>query len=566
MSEPATITAILDRLSLPEQDIERLTFCSGNKAAKVDEWTKTLKNIQAAQTCAQLYQAIPQINRLHVNEHERKAMLDVIFPIAYRCTQTLSRSYLNQPINLSDEAKKIVLISQSILNALVTGYLICLRSYCQDKKRKASQEAAQALFNSFQCLTVMQLRNHQLYSQTSKAIWRQASGLMAIAKHLEVNKVLVKSILNDVAPASAEHGFLRLVAFNCAKTNQITQVDMSHVFKAIESWVKAIQFTEEPSTFWLDLNGDMPPSFTKKYSPPNTPSVVHIDFYSLTQQLRQAQDTAQDIIMAGYEISVPPEINSSILAHLERSWSTHPERSSERKAKHNTAELIIGFQQCHTKLSGCNDFGDFLGEQSGPKNDASLPNLSSLMGSFFSEEEKADNPELRSIAPLKVKTINVSKEGYCFEWEEAYEVRIDAGDILLMREQAKRQWSLGIIRWVRKKKNHAVIGVETLSNKPKAIAAASHYKDGTGYSDFMRAFIISNTQGHHNVNNQINESLVTPNLIFKEKARIKLRDREQSHNTKATLGICSITTGKVKCFDLKKQAEQDSQSNINQRL
>lgn len=565
MSEPATITAILDRLSLPEQDIERLTFCSVNKAAKVEEWAKTLKNMQAAQTCAQLYQAIPQINRVHINDNERKAMLDVVFPIAYRCTQTLSRSYLNQPINLSDEAKKVVLVSQSILNALVTGYLICLKSYCQDKKRKASQEAASALFNSFQCLAVMQLRNHQLYSQTSKVIWRQANSLIAIAKYLDVNKTLVKSTLSDVASGSAEHGFLRIIAFNCAKTNQMTQVDIGHIFQAIESWVRAMQFSEEPSTFWVDIDSDIPPSFTKKYSPPDTTSIMHIDFSSLTQQLQQAQDVTQDIITSGYEVTIPTEINTSILTHLEQSWSTHPERTSERKSKHNMADLIIGFQQCHTKLSGCDDFGDFLGAQSSRKSDDALPDLGSLMGNFFSEEEK-DTVELRSISPLRVKTLNASQEGYCFEWEEAYEIRIDAGDVLLMREQAKRQWALGVIRWVRKKKNHAVIGVETLSTRPKAIAAASHYKDGTGYSDFMRAFIISHTHGHQHFNNQSNESLVTPNLIFKEKARIKLRNKNQSETIKATLGICTLTTGKVKCFDLKKQAEPDAQSQINQQL
>lgn len=544
------LSSLFKALELPKQDIDLLAFCVSNKAAKVSDWVDNLKTTQTLATAAQLYQATPQVLRLKVPASERKLMLDSLFLVAYPCALSLGREFLNQPLALPENAQKAAVLGQAILKGLVTGYLLVLEPICDEKKRKQAQQtiAAQCLFNSLQCLALMQLRNQQLYSQASPLIWRLANSLYLIAEQLELQYEIVKPQFSGLQPATISQVYLRIIAQASAKLNQMTQIDMGHVFNALENWAKVIKVTQEPATFWIDLDTTQGPTFSEKREPPTEGNIRHFDFSALTQQLSGLLEGDMTIVGNAISISIPPELSTPTTLHLEGAWGKHSSRSSNRKTSQQTAEVVVGFQQCHSKLSGVEDFGEFLGSEKKAKSKGS--GLSSLLGSLTPGDTKS-KPQANTLTPLRVTTQNISKTGYCLLWEGTQPVRIDAGDVIAIREHAKRDWGLGVIRWIRKLKNHSLLGVQLLATKPQPVAAACNYDDG-GFSDFMRAFLLPSQHPKGPAD------LLTANVLFDEHTRVKVKLDSDSKASEAKLGECQLSTGKVRAFSLIQSAASES--------
>lgn len=535
---------IFNTLRLPTPDIDLLAFCGGNKTSKVNAWVNNLKTTQTINTCSQLYQAIAQILRLKTTAPERKAMLDELFLTAYTSCLSLGKEFLNQPLSLPEQAQKSAMLGQAILKSLAAGYLLYLQKICTEKKHKAAQltQAAEAAHSALQCLALMQLRNQQLYSQATPLIWRYANALIQLADHLNIRETLVKSVLPECQASTPDHAYLRMVALAGAQLNQLTQIDMHNVFNALGPWSATLRFSDEPSTFWVDLQQDGAPQPQKRKSAPEHGNIIHIDFTALTQQLSYLIAGDNPAIGHDTQMTLPPEINLPTAMHLEAAWSRSSLRSDERRTSAHTAEIIIGFQQCHSKLSGVDDFSAFLGDTiAAPKSTGMLTNL---MGAL-TPSDNTNTKTSGAFTPLKVTTQNVSKEGYCLLWEGSQSVRISAGDVVIIREHAKRDWGVGVIRWIRQLKQHSILGVQLINSKPQAVGASCHYQEG-GYSDFMRAFLLPSLHSHQN------PSLLTANLLFNEQTKVKIKTTASNPPVQSKILHCQITTGKVKVFELQK--------------
>lgn len=551
---------IFQRLQLPRQDIEMLPFCGSNKASKVIEWTNSLKVTQSLGTCNQLYQAIPQVLRLQASAIERKQMLDALFAVAYPAAFGLGKDFLNQPLALPQQAQKMAVLGQAILNSLVSGYFLCLKNLLDDKKVKLDQRGllGEIFFNALQCLALMQLRNAQLYSQASPLLWRQANSLYQLALHADEADKPVKSHYSGLQNASPKEIYLRLIALASARLNQLTQIDMGNVFSALESWSKAIKAPSATPSFWIDLNDDAAPTSQQKQPAPEGDSIFTVDFNVLTQQIASLLEGESNIIQTGYEISIPAELSSPSAIHLEQAWSKNVSRESHRQSSNQTAEVVVGFGLCHSKLSGIDNFADFIGHsKEKKKSDVGMPFLSNMLGALTPSDNRKLDTETNMHTSLRMTTQNISKEGYCFKWEGQQPVRIDAGDVICVREHAKRGWGLGIIRWIRKFKHHSLLGVQLLSNKPTAIAAACNFDDG-GYSDFMRAFLLPSSHPHQG------PTLLTAHILFKEGAKIKLKHDAASGFVLGRIANTQVTTSRVKTFTLQIQSDEKTTQDAHQ--
>ncbi len=187
-----------------------------------------------------------------------------------------------------------------------------------------------------------------------------------------------------------------------------------------------------------------------------------------------------------------------------------------------------------------------------------MPFLSNLLGALTPGDNSKLNVESTTThTSLRMTTQNISKEGYCFKWEGQQPVKIDAGDVICVREHAKRSWGLGIIRWIRKFKHHSLLGVQLLSNKPTAIAAACHFDDG-GYSDFMRAFLLPSSNPHQG------PTLLTSHIVFKEGAKIKLKYDATTPLVHGRIADTQVATGRVKTFTLQIQHDEKNNPGAHQ--
>src|SRR5690554_5510397 len=102
MTVDARLHTLLNRLSLPPQDLPQLTFCEGCKEAQVRAWVKALPMTQINVISTLLYKAVPEIARLKTSPATRLAMLEMLRLPIQQCIQGLTRHFLNQPLILPE--------------------------------------------------------------------------------------------------------------------------------------------------------------------------------------------------------------------------------------------------------------------------------------------------------------------------------------------------------------------------------------------------------------------------------------------------------------------------------
>jgi cyclic-di-GMP-binding protein len=80
MTADPGVQALLTRLKLPPQNLETLSFCEGDKPAKVEAWANSLPLTRMSFVSGLLYQALPEISQLKTSPRNRLQMLDSLHP------------------------------------------------------------------------------------------------------------------------------------------------------------------------------------------------------------------------------------------------------------------------------------------------------------------------------------------------------------------------------------------------------------------------------------------------------------------------------------------------------
>src|SRR5690625_7058051 len=75
--------------------------------------------------------------------------------------------------------------------------------------------------------------------------------------------------------------------------------------------------------------------------------------------------------------------------------------------------------------------------------------------------------------------------GLCLEWREHIPSQVKAGELLGMREQGRRKWSVAVVRWMRQSRNATLLGLQVLSPHAVALAAAVVHKTDAR-SEYLR--------------------------------------------------------------------------------
>jgi cyclic-di-GMP-binding protein len=532
-----SMSAPFHQIELPPSDIHILTFCGNSKQSSVKRWAESLKSTQYRQTAEALLSACNQIARLITTGAERKAMLDALFVVAYPTALNLGKDFLGQPFPLTDAAQESALLGQLLLKSLATAYAKSLHEQLTDKRLKLAAlkpQLAQALCQGMQCLLLMQLRMLQLYSQGNSAIWRLANDFFRVARDLGISLQMCQFHYTPLGNQNLQNLYIKLVLLASGKCNQLTQVDMTQVADALEQWASAVRIeTSGTRLLWLNLNDDKGPQ-TQESS--ESGDIIHFDFTRLIHQLTALLE-GQNTLVDGPEIAIPAELTSPVVVHLANAWGQQLQRNQQRRLSHHKAEIVIGFSACHALLTQTPDLASFLGDTSSTAGG----DLSRFL-SIFQPDIPSTTPS--SAAPiLTTKTQNVSLQGYCLRIDDTQGLRIESGDILCIREHAKTDWNLGVIRWMRQYKSFTQIGVQLLGTHIIALAAAAPQRDG-GYGDFMRAFWITGRDA------QAASCLVTSHLVFSANTKIKLKYNQKDKPSLAKLGKRHLVTGKMAAFDV----------------
>lgn len=540
--------ALLEQLTLPAQDRPKLSF-AGTKASKVADWINGLKATQVNQTSVQLYRNLPELPRLKTDVVTRFDSLEACRPTVQHCNHGLSHAFLQKPLVLPEGAQKSAIVAQAIQKAMVDGYSVCIRDLCLQKKLKttALDMLAKCLHRSITGIGLMFLRNYQIYTQTPPGLWRRLHMFYLIAEYHDLlDKPVMDPLLSFSKATSIQAAYLRVVMLASAKSNQLSQTDVSLCYQTFESWSQFIktypEMTDNRDNFLvIDLLNDTPPVYKSRLQEGHQEAVLELDFKLLLGQLSKQSGDATDIIGDSSTLKVPKDFPAPLLEHLLNTWGNIALRKQERKETQTLAEACVGLVDCHYFISGGQQFENFVGQEGDTSSVFGRVKEASSSGFTPLESKHSGNEFDRPV--YKISLQNVSTGGYCVLWKGQVPSRLQAGEIIGIKEMGRRTWNIGVVRWIRLLKGASQLGIQLLSSQARPYALARTYDMG-GYSEYMRALLLPPSKVA-----DIPSSLVTAAIPFQEFDKVRSFDGDTVTNLK--LDKCVFSTGSMQQFSFK---------------
>lgn len=550
------------QFQLPPQDIRLLSCCESNKLAKLKSWVEQLRLTQITQSSVALYRATPEVVRLITDTKTRFDMLESLWWPAQQTLSALSREYLQQPLLLPPKAEKAALLAQALQKHLLDGYCVCIRELVTQKRLKNGQREVltQAIARALTALSMIVLRTYQLYTNVPSGLWLRAHTLFQVAEYYDLQaERLLQTAQDEAGLISIRDIYLRLVALACVRPNQLSQYDILLAYKGLSSWVKHIQTlpsaTSDNSNFCLvPLNQDSAPVLKDRFEGDPNQRVIELDFKPLISQLSKLSGQGgshSDEWGGRSSVTIPSDMSDALIAHILDCWSNSVQRHQDRSRSDIDADACVGMLDVHYQLCGSVDFQSFLNPRSDENEEFLSGGFDSLISSFSKVDKDIDKPKADKQTIFKVVVQNISAGGYCVLWRGDLPNKIDAGELISIREQGRRAWGIGVIRWIRQLKNASQLGVQLITNQPVPYGAAIMYDMG-GYSDHMRAIHIPAPAIA-----DLPPGLLTAAIPFQENCRVKLK--QDGHDVDVRLTRCTLSTSKLRIFSFDTLSSKDDE-------
>jgi len=551
MSEYQTL---FDEFHLPDQDAKKLSFC-GTKPRQLQHWLDDLATTQVKQVSIVLYKLLPEINHLDITGSQRLGLMGILRPYVHHCVDGLAEDFLKQPLSLSENMTKIAAIAQALQRHLCDGYMIAIRQILQSDKlsNTASHELSLALYYATHGLSQLLYRSYQLYAPRPPMLWKKLHQLYQIAEAHELNKNLIPDeLLESAKGLSNQQAYLRAVLLSCSHSNQLRQIDILYLYKALEKWCSMVSLTPVSKNgdhiYWLDLESDDGPFYKSRHKAVNDEGQAKelhaININNLMALLSSYSASSNDATLG----DIPSHLRPSLIAHLQTCWNQEHSRSYPRQQSNIDLEICIGLKAAHQQLLGDTSFDDFLNQKgqalgSGMGIDGAQTGLiegGAFTDSIISADSNNDHSQLRQGDFTIVTATDMSEQGYCLRWSGAVPPQIKAGEIILLKKPDSQQWQAGAIRWAQRLNKHTYIGIQILDGYAKASAASTTLKSGDE-TPFFRTVLLTNEnvrsankeeEGSSNDGPSNASSLITPTIPFAPHQKIHLQTEDNYQEAK----------------------------------
>jgi hypothetical protein len=543
----------LSQFKLPPQDINLLSFCESNKLLKVKAWVDDLKLTQVKNTCIQLYDAIPEIGHLKTDTKTRYDMLEAVWSVTQQSLLGLLKEFLQQPLILPEPAQKTALLAQALQKHLLDGYLLCAKELVQQKKLKPAQRELllNCLYRAMTALSLLMLRAYQLYTAIPPSMWQRAHALYQVGEFYDLHTQPAPAAAGSAATTVSDL-YVRLLALASVRPNQLAQYDIATAFRALESWARLINLlpsatAEESNLFLADLNLDNGPITKSRYDGNPNHRVLELDFHNLVNQLSKLGGklpNGPEWLNSTPSISIPNDMPASLVEHMLHCWSNPTQRHQERRRLDMEIDVCVGVIDCHYQLCGGVEFDQFVNPREELLDDSFLSGgFDALIASMSGKKNVITTKTVRQPV-FRALLQNASAGGYCLFWPgDLPPSRVEAGELIGLREPDRRVWSVGVVRWIKQLKGGSQLGIQLLTHQPVPYGAACVFDMG-GYSDYMRAIHIPTP----NMADQP-PSLLTAAVPFQENVRVKLKQEDSVIDVRLNKCVFSTSTFKLFSFE-----------------
>lgn len=569
--------------NIPSRDLDTLSF-SSVKPKLFKEWVDALPKANIGETSKKLYLALQEINRLKINDKERFALLELLYPVVDYVCNLLAPHYLNQPLILPVKAQKVSSLATALQSHLATAYTSVVAWSLQHRSSKETTKiATQAIARAMACHNEVLLRAYQLYLPTPKDLWHDLYTLYSVAEQCDIeNNPINTSALSSFTANSIKHQLVRALLLSTCKPNMLRQNEIAQVYKATKNWALWAELCVEEELFGLfkiDLLSNTPPCYLEESEPQETPEGNSNSYRSLftadlVPRLKAFLGNVSLKTSPEDEFQLPTKVQQSLLKHLASVWDTSQKRGFDRTQTDGTLELCVGFSALYYFISEGKDFetqlrggkaanlvesedNPFLNPSGSPfkqpyreevKSDQDVWSLAFDAGDAkinksvdFDADvlsvgnidkkltEGAANQTNKSYPSYHCDIVDTSPGGYCIGWMKQIPTQIRTGELIGIKESCHKTWAIGVIRWVTQAGNKkAKLGIELLSPQAQPCGAKVLQKTGQD-THYLRALKLPAIKAIDQP-----ASLLMPNINFRQNTKITINQQGEERRAHLT--------------------------------
>ncbi|MGH1485747.1 MAG: hypothetical protein ACRBCI_05950 [Cellvibrionaceae bacterium] len=534
---------LFDEFKLPEQNLKKLSFCS-HKPRQFQEWLEELPATQTKHMSVLLYKLLPEINHLNINGSQRLGIMNMVRPHVHRCIEGLAEEFLKQPLSMTNDITKVAAIAQALQRHICDGYMLVIKQLLQNKlSSTTNQELSLALYYGIHGLGQLLYRSYQLYIPRPPKLWKKLNVLYELSTLYEHStKQIPDTLLETQASMSAQQAYFRVMILGCSHTNQLRQLDIHHLYNALEQWAALVVLTpardDEQGLYWLNMETDDGPFYKTRYNGPPSNNLYAINIQNIIDLLGSHQSHSEESSV----IDIPSSLRQSLLSHLFTCWQEPQERQKPRYQSNIELEICIGLKAAHRQLLHGLSFDEFIGKHQRQSSNA-ITMSDSLNGGLNNSDYKDlpsnDDSSKDNDHKDYVTATDISDDGYCLRWSKSVPPQVKSGEIVLLRKPDSQQWQAGTIRWTQRLNRHTYVGIQILPGYAEAAAASTTLENGTS-TPFFRTLLLKDDRESETI--EKGSSLLTPTIPFATKQNIQLQVEGDCNQATLTHLLLSSST------------------------
>lgn len=514
-------------------ELKALSF-SRSEPVAIKTWLATLPMANLGSVTRSLYEAIGEINRLKASPQQRFEILESLGESVFFAYNGLKKHYLNQPLVLPEQAKRVVNLSKALINRYLEGYKIVIHQ-CQEKYQgfslsKPNQLTSAAICRAMSLVQLNIVRSYQLYEDSDKSCWANLHQLFQVASCLKLLDTDCAQLLGSHKSTTSADTYIQLNLLGCVKANQLRQDDIEVIAQQVNKWsplVKLIPVPEDDfdNLYLVNPHSNTPPIYKKFCQSDCGADSRLLETQALTQHLQALPDE---------------KLSANLRQHLLLAWGVFSERTFLRLESNDNIAICLGMSAAHFFISGGMSFEQLIHGQG--EDEPSQPNNSGSdvwATAYDSETTHLAHVELESIDyhiraeeiaeaqtqkdreryhSFNARMVNVSPGGYCLQWGNTEVSHLKTGELIGIREKHHSQWSIGVLRWVKHDDNEDIrLGVQLLSPSAIPYGAKVINNRAERSSDFMRVIMLPEIPAIGQP-----RTLITPAISFKTGQRVEL--------------------------------------------
>ncbi len=401
------------------------------------------------------------LDRQSVAAETRNKLLEIYRPYILRVAADLASSYCNQPLPLSETAMMSASLARTLLTELAYGYKLTILDYSNRVFVLGSGKIiANLIQRAIHALDQLLQVSYYTYVSPPEAVWSEIHQLYLHGAQLGLHETPVKDADET---SSINLTYKRALLLSLANPHHLVTADLDRVRAYLARYAQLAQLhplgmpENNAGVFLVRLNSDSPPIPLSKH---RGEADMRTDILLITVEL--ARQVAMDLRQLENGTSVLADITDlrrDLLNHLVKQWALAPKRTFTRMNRNESTNLCAGLKAIHYFLNGETHFADIRNQSE----DTEV--------SLNFTESAIDSSASRHFGSTRWLVVNESAGGLALSKFPGVAPELSIGDLLGMRDDSGRQWTLGVVRWANSGESGDLdIGAQMLAPSARAVA------------------------------------------------------------------------------------------------